>query len=53
MTVTCGMCGGRTERHTWFFLEKHEGKTPLTGTKHGRGDKVKMHLQELWLQGVN
>ena len=51
-----GGYSGRNMWHiwrTWFLLEKHEGKTPLTGAKHRRGDKVKMHLQELWLQGVN
>jgi hypothetical protein len=39
--------------HTGFLLEKHEGKTPLVGAKHRWCDKVKMHPQELWLQGVN
>jgi hypothetical protein len=44
---------GRIEVHTGFLLEKHEGKTPLVGAKHRWCDKVKMHPQELWLQGVN
>jgi hypothetical protein len=38
---------------TWFLLEKLAGKTPLVVAKHRWGDKVKMHPQELWLQGVN
>jgi hypothetical protein len=44
---------GRTEMCTWVLLEKHEGKTPLVGAKNRWNDELKMHPEELWLQGVN
>jgi hypothetical protein len=36
---------GRTEMHTWFLLEKHEGKTPLVGAKHDGVIKLKYILR--------